>query len=88
MKTEAVGPALLAGALGASTVAVLRRMEDEYANGDTLSRGTVVAMYAAYSAYVAALAWACRRRSWPISLPTSPSRLAGTAVALLGSGWR
>ena len=86
MKTEVFGPALLAGALGASTVAVLRRMEDEYANDDTLSRGTTVAMYATYSAYLAALSWSCRHRTWPVSLPTGPSRLTGTAAALLGTG--
>lgn len=61
-------------------------MEHEYADNDTLSRRTVVAMYATYSAHVAALTWGCRHRTWPVSLPTSPSRLAGTAVALLGSG--
>ncbi|QYN33663.1 isoprenylcysteine carboxylmethyltransferase family protein [Pseudonocardia sp. DSM 110487] len=86
MKTAVVGPALLTGVVGASTAALLRQMENEYAQRDTLSRGTAAAMYATYGAYAAALAWGCRRRTWPISLPSGPARLAGTAAALLGAG--
>lgn len=79
-------PALAAGALGAVTTAVLRRMEAEYRSQDTLAKPTVAAMYVTYTAHAAALAWACARRVWPLRLPLRSSRTVGTALALTGSG--
>jgi protein-S-isoprenylcysteine O-methyltransferase Ste14 len=65
---------------------VLRRMEAEYAETDTLSKPTVAAMYAAYGAHIAALAWSSSRRVWPARLPVGPCRIGGTALAAAGAG--
>ncbi len=79
-------PAFTAGVLGTATWAVLRRMEIEYSRQDTLSKPTVTAMYATYTAHAALLAWACAGRVWSVQLPCRSSRTVGTALALAGTG--
>lgn len=79
-------PVLAAGVLGAVTTVVLRRMETEYSRQDTLTKPTVAAMYATYTAHAAVLAWAGARRVWPVPLPPRSSGTAGTALALTGAG--
>lgn len=85
-KSRLIAPPLVVGAIGVTTATLLRRMEVEYANQDTLSKSTVAAMYCTYSAYASALVWAGRRRVWPVQLPARPSRVTGTALAVAGSG--
>lgn len=48
-------PVLIAGVLGCATMALLQRLDAEYATTDTLAKPTVAAMYATYGAHSAAL---------------------------------
>ncbi len=61
-------------------------MEGEYERSDTLSAPTVVAMYAAYGAHLAALVWAVNQRVWPVQLPLRACRIAGSMLTVLGVG--
>lgn len=78
-------PACTAAVLGGVTAAVLRRMEHEYADRDTLSPRTVAAMYATYGAHAGALGWAASRRIWPVPLPPRAARATGVALLATGS---
>jgi len=85
-KRKAIVPALVAGGLTAITVALLRRMEDEYADQDTLTTRTVSAMYATYCLHTTALAWATAKRIGPLPLPPRLARTSGTTLAMGGAG--
>ncbi|OLT24104.1 hypothetical protein BJF79_45385 [Actinomadura sp. CNU-125] len=78
-------PALVAGALAGVTAAVLRRMQHQYAERDTLTGGTVAAMYATYGAHAAALGWAAVGRVGPVRLPRRAARAVGAVLAAGGA---
>lgn len=79
-------PVVAAASAAAYTTGVVRRMTREYESTDTLRPATVVALYSAYAATAGALAWAARRRSWPLPLPAATSRTAGVILAAGGTG--
>lgn len=79
-------PLVAAGALAGATTALLHRMETEYTRSDTLSAPTVVTMYTVYGAHAAGLAWAARRRVWPVTLPARLCMTVGIGMAALGAG--
>lgn len=74
-------------ALGATafTTAVVKRMEDDYRRTETFTAPTVGLLYSAYAATGGALAWAARRRSWPLPLPSRAARIAGIGFAATGT---
>jgi protein-S-isoprenylcysteine O-methyltransferase Ste14 len=86
MNARASTSVLVAGVLAGTTTALLRRMEREYTETDTLSAPTVVTMYGTYGAYTMALAWAASQRVWPVRLPRRSCRTAGIVLAALGGG--
>lgn len=87
MKPKAVcsvAPVVVVCGVAGGTVVVLRRLEEEYGDADTLSGRTVAAMHAAYAAYVLAMAWAAYHRIWPVPLPAGPVRNIGGALSAAG----
>jgi len=79
------GPEAAAAATTAYTAAVVRRMETEYQETETLAPTTVGLLYGAYAAHMAAFTWAARRQRWPLPLPRRPAQLAGAALAITGA---
>lgn len=80
-------PVAVAAALGAGSAGVVRRMEQEYADAGALGPSTVTAMYAAYTGFAAAFAWALRQRVWFVPLPERAARAVGlTAVGIGATG--
>ena len=77
-------PLVVGGALGAGCATVVRRMEHEYADVGSLRPATVTAMYATYTGYAAAFAWALRRRTWPVPLPEPAAQAIGLTAAAVG----
>ena len=78
-------PAAAALAVATAASGVVRRMEREYETTGTMRRSTVVAMYGTYTGYGAALAWACRRRLWPVSAPASVATPVGWVLVAGGA---
>ena len=77
-------PLVVGGALGAGCAGVVRRMEHEYADAGSLRPATVTAMYATYTGYAAAFAWALWRRVWPAPLPEPAAQAVGLTAAAVG----
>jgi protein-S-isoprenylcysteine O-methyltransferase Ste14 len=80
-----LGHAAAAVATTAFTCRVIRRMEAEYWEIETLTPRTVALLYSAYAANGTVFARAVRHRIWPIAVPSGPARLAGGALAVAGA---
>ena len=80
-----IGPAATAAAATIFSARVIRRMEAEYWEIETLRPATVALLYTAYAANGTVFAWAARHRAWPLPLPSGPARLAGGALAVSGA---
>lgn len=85
--SRALASILMSGTLAGMTTVVLRRMEGEYERTDTLSNGTVTAMYSTYAAHAAALTWGATRGVWPVPLAARGARLAGSVVVAGGAAF-
>jgi len=82
---RSIGPAATAAATTVFSARVIRRMEAEYWETETLRPATVALLYTAYAANGTVFAWAACHRAWPLPLPSGPARLAGGALAISGA---
>jgi protein-S-isoprenylcysteine O-methyltransferase Ste14 len=82
---RSIGPAATAAAATVFSARVIRHMEAEYWETETLRPATVALLYTAYAANGTVFAWAARHRTWPLPLPSGPARLAGGALAVTGA---
>jgi hypothetical protein len=67
---RSIGPAAAATIFSAR---VIRRMEAEYWEIETLRPATVALLYTAYAANGTVFAWAARHRAWPLPLHSATS---------------
>lgn len=82
---QSLGPAAAAAAATIFTASVIRRMEAEYWETETLTPATVALLYNAYAANGAVFAWAARHRAWPLPLHSGRARHSGGALAVTGA---